>query len=252
MKKTKGYQKRFYRVPKQLRGLVNFTIAIKETDLFIFAEDYLFREAEELVLKYRNQLETYIEKKPFFIKSMSPFEDDPFAPEIIKEMIKASKVAGVGPMASVAGVIAEAVGRGLIKYSKEVIVENGGDLFLKVLDETLVGIYAGISPLSGKLALRIDPEMTPIGICTSSGKVGHSFSMGNSDAVTVVSKSTALADAVATRIGNLIHSKDDIAQGLKIAQSIKGVEGVIIIIDDNFGVWGDLKIEEANLFKIQS
>jgi len=145
-------------------------------------------------------------------------------------------------MAAVAGAIAESVGSKLLALSPEVIVENGGDIYLKSLKKRLIGIYAGKSPLSGKLVLEIDGEETPMGICTSSGTVGHSLSFGKADAVIVLAKSAALADAAATAIGNLIIQPGDIPLGIELAQSIDGVRGVVIIKDDKMGLWGEVKI----------
>ncbi|GAI31340.1 unnamed protein product [marine sediment metagenome] len=149
---------------------------------------------------------------------------------------------GIGPMASVAGAIAEFVGSQLLDSSPEIIVENGGDIYLKSFGERLIGIYAGKSPLTGKIGLEINGQDTPMGICTSSGTVGHSLSRGKADAVIVLSKSAALADAAATAIGNLIIQPDDIPSGIEFAQGIDGLKGVIIIQGDKMGLWGEVKI----------
>jgi ApbE superfamily uncharacterized protein (UPF0280 family) len=157
-------------------------------------------------------------------------------------MINAGNAAGVGPMASVAGAIAEAVGRELLTYSPEIIVENGGDIFLKILKNRVVGIFAGNSPLSGKLGIEISAADTPLGICTSSGTVGHSLSYGKSDAVVVLSTSTALADAAATAIGNRVKETVDIDEAIEFGKTITGLKGLVIIKDDKTGVWGDVKL----------
>jgi len=121
-------------------------------------------------------------------------------------------------------------------------VENGGDIFLKSLEKRIIGIYAGKSPLTGKIGLEIDGEDTPLGICTSSGTVGHSLSFGKADAVVALSKSATLADAAATAIGNLILQPDDIPSGIEFAQGIEGLKGLLIIKDDKIGLWGKVKI----------
>jgi hypothetical protein len=145
-------------------------------------------------------------------------------------------------MASVAGAIAEFVGTELLDLSPEIIVENGGDIYLKSSGKRLVGIYAGQSPLTGKIGLEINGTDTPLGICTSSGTVGHSLSYGKADAVIVLSKSATLADAAATAIGNLIKQPSDIPSGIELAKGIEGILGVIIIKGDNTGLWGKVKI----------
>jgi len=157
-------------------------------------------------------------------------------------MAEATARVSIGPMASVAGAIAEFVGNELLAFSPEVIVENGGDIYLKSSEKRIVGIYAGKSSLSGKIGLEINGEDTPLGICTSSGTVGHSLSYGKADAVIVLSKSVALADAAATAIGNLIKQPSDIPNGIEFAKGIEGLRGLLIIKDDDIGLWGEVKI----------
>jgi ApbE superfamily uncharacterized protein (UPF0280 family) len=151
----------------------------------------------------------------------------------------------VGPMAAVAGAMAEYVGKDLLAYSDEVIVENGGDLFLKVDMQRQVGIYAGDSPLSGKIALEVWPEETPMGMCTSSGTVGHSLSYGAADAVIAVSPSTALADAAATAIGNMVKDATDINKAIEYAMSVDGLDGIVVIKGSDMGVWGKVRLSEV-------
>lgn len=236
------YEKRFYRDLIEPRDLTTFEVVIKESDLFISADRELKEEAGNAILKYRKRLEDYIKENPFFQTSLKPLPIDRKAPEIVRVMQEASLKAGVGPFASVAGAIAEFVGQELAKYSREVIVENGGDIFLKTLKKRRVGIFAGKSKFSNRLALEISPDETPLGVCTSSGTVGHSLSFGKADAVVVVSKSCSLADASATALGNLVQKKEDIAKGIERAKGIEGLKGVVIIKDNRLGVWGDLKI----------
>jgi len=187
-------------------------------------------------------LEQYIERHPAFLTALEPLPVAEDAPEIVRAMAEAARKSGVGPMAAVAGAIAEGVGRKLMRFSPEVIVENGGDIFLNTLKQRLVGVYAAESPFTGKIALQVEPEETPLGICTSSGTVGHSLSLGRADAVIVLSPSAALADATATAIGNTVKSAADIPQGIEFAQSIEGLNGMLIIAGDEMGIWGKVKI----------
>lgn len=236
------YEKRTYRNLVKTDDLVKFEVIIKETDLLIRAERDFCREARESVLKYRRQLETYIEIAPEFQRSLTPLKEDPYAPEIIQEMLRTSQLANVGPMATVAGAMAELVSKDLLLISGEVIVENGGDIYLSTLKERVVGIYAGDSPLSLRIGVAIEPEKSPLGICTSSGTVGHSLSFGKADAVLVLSRSGALADAAATAIGNIIKNEKDIEQGLELGKEIEGVLGILIIVGEKMGVRGDIKL----------
>jgi ApbE superfamily uncharacterized protein (UPF0280 family) len=152
-------------------------------------------------------------------------------------MCEAGNAFGVGPMAAVAGTIAEMTVEAMMqKGAKHVIVDNGGDIALVNKTPVNVGIYTGKSSIKD-LALQIEPRESIIGICTSSGKVGHSISFGNSDAATVVSSSAALADAAATALGNKTVSKEDIGIAF---DGIKNVEGALIIYGDSMGKWGKL------------
>ncbi|MEE8381159.1 MAG: UPF0280 family protein [Thermodesulfobacteriota bacterium] len=238
----KSEKRTFYRERITAKDLVSFPILIKETDLLIFADTLLKDEAENSVLINRHHLENYILKFPYFLDSLIPLALDEIAPPIIKEMLRSALLAQVGPMASVAGAIAEFVGRDLLKHTKQIVVENGGDIFIKIAKDFTIGVYAGNSPLSNTLGLKITPDITPVGVCTSSGTVGHSLSFGKSNAVTVIAQSTPLADAAATAIGNLVSEKKDIEAGLERAKSIKGIQGTLIIVGDQFGAWGNVEI----------
>jgi len=236
------YEERTYRNLVKTDDLTKFEVIVKETDLLVRAESNLFNETRESVLKYRHQLETYITMNPEFQRSLVPLSEDSYAPEIVREMIRVSQMAQVGPMASVAGAMAEWVSKDLLKFSKEVIIENGGDIYLATARERIIGIYAGLSPLSLKIGIVIRPEESPLGICTSSGTVGHSLSFGKADAVCIVSKSAALADAAATAVGNVVQEKKDIEKGLEKGKEIEGVLGALIIIGEKMGVWGNIKL----------
>ena len=236
------YEPRTYRHWMKEADLISFRVVEEETDLFICAGTNLRRKALRLVSKYREMLKRYIEQYPAFLTAEKPLSVDDNAPNIIKAMLDAAKKTGVGPMASVAGAIAEFVGNELAEFSPEVIVENGGDIYLKSLRNRKIGIFAGSSPLTGKIGVEIDGVDTPLGVCTSSGTLGHSLSYGKADAVIALSPSAALADAAATALGNLIKIPDDIGEGIDKAKGIKGLKGVIIIIGKELGLWGEIKL----------
>ncbi len=241
------YEPRTYRHWITGKDLISFNVVVKETDLYIRASSNLKRKAHKLVLKYRDILERYIERHPSFVTSLEPLPVSDDAPHIVKSMSEAAARVGIGPMASVAGAIAEFVGNELLAFSPEIIIENGGDIYLKSRGKRIVGIYAGKSPLTGKIGLEIKGQDTPLGICTSSGTVGHSLSQGKADAIIVLSKSATLADAAATAIGNLIVQPSDIPGGIEFAKGIDGLKGVIIIKDDKVGLWGKVKICQMSM-----
>lgn len=237
------YEPRFYRDWSCDKDLISFTVAVEESDLYVRATRNLRRQTLKLLLKTRASLEAYIEHQPAFLTSLEPLAVGTDAPLIVRAMAEAAQKAGVGPMAAVAGAIAEHVGRGLLHLSREVIVENGGDVFVKTQKPRSIGVYAGdASPFSGRLALRIEPEETPLGICTSAGTVGHSLSLGKCDAAVVLSPSAALADAAATAVGNIVQTGDDIPKAIDLARAIEGSKGVVIIKGDRIGAWGDVNL----------
>ena len=233
---------RTYRKSMHAEDLVGFRVTLSETDLFVYAQQDLRREVEAAALRERRILRSYIKGHPDFQRSLEPVAVAADAPFLVRRMAQAADKAGVGPMAAVAGTIAEAVGKAVLPLSPELIIENGGDVFLASSRPRLVGLYAGQSPFSGKIALRIDPALTPLGVCTSSGTVGHSLSFGAADAVVVLSPDAALADAVATAAGNLVKSKDLIPQALEFASRIEGIIGVLIVLGDELGAWGQVEL----------
>ncbi len=199
-------------------------------------------QTRDMVHNLRSQLESYIRSKPDFSTTLLPYPDDPFAPEIVKEMISATRMFDVGPMAAVAGTIADFVGSGLLDYSEEVIVENGGDIFLKTAKPATVSVYAGNSPLSNALGLIMDPSQMPVGICTSSATVGHSLSLGVADAVCVVARSASLADAAATALGNRIRSKHELKGEIEVFREFEAIKGGIVITGKTLATWGEIEL----------
>jgi ApbE superfamily uncharacterized protein (UPF0280 family) len=237
------YKPRSYRKWTKADDLIYFEVAEKETDLAVYADSDLKEKVRETVLRLRRDLESYIKADPDFFFSLEPHELKSGAPEIARTMAEAAKKSGVGPMAAVAGAFSEFVGRELLKSSKQVIIENGGDIFIRSLVPRTIGIYAGEeSPFTGRLAIQIEDSKFGIGVCTSSGTVSHSLSFGKTDATLIISDSAVLADAAATAAGNAVKSKDDIEKGIEAAMSIDGVRGVLIIVGDKMGTRGEIKL----------
>lgn len=222
-------------------GFVGFTICNKETDLYILAKNDLASLANKHVCSIRSQLEAYIVNHREFLTSLLPVEVDDLAPAVAKKMAEAAKLCNVGPMAAVAGAISEFVGTKLLMHSNEIIVENGGDIFASIKGDMTIGVYAKENYFPD-LKIKIFASNMPMGICTSSGMFGHSFSFGKADAAVVLSENTALADAAATRFCNEIKTKNDINKTIELSQSIAGLEGVLLIKDDVLGVWGNITL----------
>lgn len=236
------YEERFYRGITKPKDLICYEVKLKETDLLCCTKVDIKSFIEDRVFFYRNQLEEYIRVRPVFKDSLLPIDYDAFAPEITKEMIKASTLVGVGPMATVAGAIAEFVGRDISPLTDEYIIENGGDIYLKTNIERVILVYAKNSPFSEKIGIKLKPGNSPYGVCTSSGTVGHSLSFGKADAVCIVGTSSLFADGLATCLGNIVKNKDDIPVALEKGKTYLDVMGILIILGENLGVWGNLDI----------
>jgi uncharacterized protein len=236
------YEERFYRGISRPPDLACYEVKIMETDLFCCTGTDLSGFIEERILFYRHQLEEYIKARPLFKESFAPVDADPFAPAIAREMIRASDMLGIGPMATVAGAIAEFIGGDISALTEEYIIENGGDIFLKTKKDRVVMVYAKDSPYSQRLGIKLRQSDRPYGVCTSSATVGPSLSLGKADAVVIVGTSSLFADGLATYVGNIVEKKDHIPAAIEKGKAYPGVIGILIILGEHLGIWGDLEM----------
>lgn len=218
-----------------------FVVRVAETDLQILACSDLTGTAERCVRDARAELESYIAAHPRFGESYVPVEADPGAPAIVKAMAEAASAAGVGPMAAVAGAVAEHVARKLHAHSAEVIVENGGDVYLMGAHERVVALWAGSEGVSG-VGIRVPARALPCAVATSSGTIGPSVSFGSADTATVVASSGALADAAASVVGNRVRSAADLERAVQAGLSVPGVTGVVVSISGALAAGGDIEL----------
>ena len=249
---------RFYRSHIDPRGRFAFNVIIEESDLFIISDKNLEKKAYEILKKIRKDLEDYIKLNPNFKDSLLPININssktvahafrpavfvPNIPPIIKSMITASKQYNVGPMASVAGAVSEFLGKELLHECNYIMIENGGDIFVKSDEPFILSIWAGEnSPFNGKLKIKLNTGGNSLGICASSGMFGHSLSFGKADAVVTISTNTLLADAAATAIANKVQTKEDIQSLADEEQEKEILDGLIIIKDDRAAMWGDFEL----------
>jgi ApbE superfamily uncharacterized protein (UPF0280 family) len=236
------YVERTYRQQMRAAELVSFGVKVEQTDLYILAERDLTDEARRSAATARRTVEAWIEHHPAFSRSLEPVSCPADAPRIIREMCAGARAAGVGPMAAVAGAIAERVARDLAPQSPNVIVENGGDAYLMGDRERTVAIFAGASPLSNRLGLVVPADRQPLSVCTSSGTVGPSRSFGKADAAVIAAANAALADAVATATANRVKQPEDIAGAVEWAAHIEGVVHVLAIMGSEMAAWGELEL----------
>jgi uncharacterized protein len=236
------YEERTYRSLINNDNLISYNVKISDSDLFISSDTNLTDQVLKSLAKHRHSLETYIKSHPDFRTSLLPIPEDKLAPPIVRDMLNKAKICGVGPMAAVAGAVSEFVGYDLISQTENLIIENGGDIFIKSKNKQTVSVYAGESPLSYKVNFIVKPQDSPLGICTSSATVGPSLSFGCADAVCVISQSATLADAAASSIGNKVKSRQDIKAALDYGIKIPGVKGIIIICGNDMGAIGEVEL----------
>lgn len=191
------------------------------------------------IIKLRKTLDKYIQNNSNFKTSLIKIEKDNSAPKIVKRMISASQKTGIGPMASVAGIIAEfAAKKGSIKNQSTNIVENGGDIYIFSNKDTYLGFYPGNKYFSDKLAIHIKKEDCPISVCSSSSNMGHSLSFGKCDIATVFSIDGALADSAATLACNLVQDESDLENIANKISNIDGILGIILVKNDKIAIAG--------------
>jgi hypothetical protein len=243
-------EQRTYRNQFSQQRFRSFLVNYKETDLWIGVDPASFREemnevTHSKVVQLRSEMEAYLLSDPVFGRTFEPHQIEPNAPEIVRWMAEAANRAGVGPMASVAGAFSEMVGRHLMEQFEiqELVVENGGDIFLKIKQNLLMSVYAGNSPLSEKIGIEISADQSPLGVCTSAGTVGPSVSLGKTDATMIVCRNTALADALATTFGNLVQVPEDVQQVTQQTERFPEILSAVIICRDKIGIRGQFEIK---------
>ncbi|MCL2789411.1 MAG: UPF0280 family protein [Desulfobulbus sp.] len=211
----------------------------KETNLRVACEN--FDLVTRTVVEERRKLERYIARHPEFLTALVPVAllDDPPAAAI--RMAAAAKLTGLGPMAAVAGTLAQMGAEAAMAAGcREAIVENGGDIFIHSDHEVTIGLYAGDNAIGDRLALRIHPENLPMALCSSSSKMGHSLSFGQCDLATVTARDGALADAAVTLVCNLITSERDLTPVLNRVGTIAGIDGILAVKNGKIALWGRL------------
>jgi len=245
----KLFEERTYRSQFNTERFKGFEVKHLETDLWIGVDPESFGEmmkqvALDKIKNLRELFDDYIQKEPFFKKSLKPFQPSEIAPVNAFEMAEAAEKAGVGPMAAVAGLFAREVGETLRKNFpvKELLIENGGDIYVLLKNELVLSVFAGESILSERIGLVIPAAEEAFGICTSAGTVGPSLSFGKADAVVVVCKDILLADALATALGNQVKSPGHVEKVINKAEKYPEIESLLIICEDQVGIKGENEI----------
>ena len=244
------YEPRWYR-QKMGERFNSFTYRFMETDIWVaydmfskISTDELLRFVDNKCRSLRKMLEDYFYISPEFEHSLKPVKVPASAPELIRKLAESSVKTDVGPMAGIAGAFAEEIGKACKSEFgfNEIMIENGGDTYIDVLTDIHVKLYAGEHPLSNKVKLIIEAKDSPLGLCASSGKFGHSKSFGKADLVSVACKNTILADQYATAFANMIRNSDDIEGVMEKASKISEIYHIAVFMDDKFGIGGKLKV----------
>jgi len=197
--------------------------------------------ARESIQRNYLELELHVRANPKFLHTFGPVPV-PKTPIVAKLMAEAAEKADVGPMAAVAGAIADLAVNDMLRVGCEVaVVENGGEISAQSNQIVDVAVAAGEEPLSKRFGFRLTEF--PIGVATSSGRFSHALSFGDAEAAIVFCKNAALADAAATAVGNVVKDEDaqsGIQSGINKGLSIGGVEGVLIVYKGEVGMAGRL------------
>jgi ApbE superfamily uncharacterized protein (UPF0280 family) len=204
-------------------------------------------EVYAFLVDLRRQMDAYLLMDPQYKAALTPYDAGLEAPVILKEMSRVSHKTGIGPMSAVAGAVALRVADFLKeKFGvEEVIVENGGDIYASVAEDMDISVFAGQSPLSEKVGLHIPAATFPCGICTSSGTVGPSLSLGRADAMMIVCQDVLLADSYATAMANRIKTVNDLQPVIEQIQNNPEILGALAVKDDKLAVCG---LYELRLF----
>lgn len=244
------YKERTYRERFREGRWAHFTLKYKETDLWVGIDKVSFvpeipAYCESFILDLRNSMEAYMRRDTEYIRSLIPYEARTDAPDILKQMSAVSLRTGIGPMSAVAGAVALYTAQALKDRFglKEIIVENGGDIYADIVEDIDISVFAGASPLSEKVGLHIQAKDSPLGICTSSGTVGPSLSFGKADAVMIICEDVLLADSYATVFANYVRKAEDITPVIEKIGKISDIISALLIKDDKMGAIGKFELK---------
>ena len=242
--KERSYRSRFSNDERRW-----FCVKFLESDLWIGVDNGSYSQSMEadayaMLVDLRRTMDAYLLMDPQYKASLTPYDAGLEAPSILKKMSKVSHKTGIGPMSAVAGAVALRVAEFLKAQFdvKEVIVENGGDIYAQAHSDMDIAVFAGQSPLSEKIGLHIPAADFPLGICTSSGTVGPSLSLGRADAVMIVCRDVLLADSYATAMANRIQSVNDLQPVIDRIQNIPDILGAIAVKDDRLAICGQFEM----------
>lgn len=220
-----------------------FQVVVGETDLWVAAKEDLSREIAVFAAGLRGEIQAYMALAPEFRTSFVPIDVLPEAPEVVKRMAAGARLAGVGPFAAVAGTIAQMIAEHFKARSPEMLVENGGDIYIQGRRERVVGLLPDVNN-EAMLGLRLAGSALPLAVCSSSASIGHSLSFGRGELATTIAPDGAFADAAATALCNMLQTPDDVPLAVNQAKTWAryGLKGVFVQCGESLGMWGDFEL----------
>ena len=231
-------------------GEVAFQVVVEETDLRVVACQNMAAVMLDTVRRLRADIKGWMILHPEFRTSLVPLPLPSQAPCIVRRMYAGALCAGVGPFAAVAGAVAQAVAEAHVQDSPDIIVENGGDIFMFSRSDRVVGLLA--DPQGGPtVGVKVAAAHCPVSLCASSATIGHSLSLGQGDLAVVRARDAALADAAATALGNRLRAAGDVEGALAWVETLAakgggeagGVEGAFVQCAGRIGVWGNMEMD---------
>jgi uncharacterized protein len=221
----------------------SYQVVLEQSDLYIISTRDLRSPVLDRLSIVRREIKGYIILYPEFASSLVPVQVEDNSPEIVKSMAEAAELFGVGPMAAVAGAISQDIAHYAAGLCRDIIVENGGDIFLYSGRDRVVGLLPHPEE-PACLGIKVLKDETPCAICSSSATIGHSLSLGKGDLVTVRAGSGAVADAAATALCNMLHSRKSMTALKKIRPELekKGITGVLAQMGEELIVWGNMEL----------
>lgn len=236
-------ERRYRKQCAHRQGECAFQVVVEETDLHIIAREDLAPEMIAHVTHLRGEIKAWTRLHPEFRTSLTPLPAPADAPEIVRRMLHGSTLAGVGPFAAVAGVIAQMTAERFVCRSPDLIIENGGDIYVYSTVDRVVGMLP--DPQNGTLiGIKVAAADCPVSLCASSAHIGHSLSFGQGDLAVVRAADASLADSAATAFCNYLHSAADIKKVLTMAENLapSGIEGVFVQCQGRIGLWGRMEL----------
>ncbi|MBX6320963.1 MAG: UPF0280 family protein [Rhodospirillaceae bacterium] len=181
-------------------------------DLVIEAEGEraeVVRAYAQAEVRFRDLLDVLVRDLPL-LRRPAGQEKPPVSGPVARRMVEAvwpHRRVFITPMAAVAGAVADEMLEALCAGRRltRAYVNDGGDIALMLTPGRCfaVGLVAEIAAPAVDGILRVHADMPVRGVATS-GWGGRSFSLGIADAVTVLARDAATADAAATMIANAV------------------------------------------------